>query len=96
MALPFIRALRNPTLQQDNAQPLVVGIIQTFLDTENVRLSSWPVRSSDLLPVENVWFMVAECHHYMPFTTFDIVWKLHGHLYLYLPSDYFLTQRPGI
>ncbi|GFY06030.1 transposable element Tcb1 transposase [Trichonephila clavipes] len=38
VALPFIRALRNPTFKQDNARPHVAGIAQTFLETENVRL----------------------------------------------------------
>ncbi|GFT67180.1 uncharacterized protein TNCV_783321 [Trichonephila clavipes] len=44
LTLPFIRALRNSAFQQDNARPHVVGIVRTFLDTENVRLSSWSVR----------------------------------------------------
>ncbi|GFT85625.1 transposable element Tcb1 transposase [Trichonephila clavipes] len=40
-ALPFIRALRNPTFQQDNARVRVHGFVRTFLDTENVRLLPW-------------------------------------------------------
>ncbi|GFX59784.1 transposable element Tcb1 transposase [Trichonephila clavipes] len=54
VALTFIRALRNPTFQQDNAQPHVAGIVRTFLDMENVRLLPWPARSPDLSPIENV------------------------------------------
>ncbi|GFU68897.1 transposable element Tcb1 transposase [Trichonephila clavipes] len=38
VTLPLIQALRNPTFQQDNAGPHVAGIVQTFLETENVRL----------------------------------------------------------
>ncbi|GFU80366.1 transposable element Tcb1 transposase [Trichonephila clavipes] len=38
MALPFIRALRDPTFQQNNARPYVSGIVRTFLDTENIHL----------------------------------------------------------
>ncbi|GFU73387.1 transposable element Tcb1 transposase [Trichonephila clavipes] len=38
--LPFIQALRNPTFQQDNTRPPVVGIVRTFLDVEDIRLSS--------------------------------------------------------
>ncbi|GFT83666.1 transposable element Tcb1 transposase [Trichonephila clavipes] len=60
VALPFIQALRNPTFQQDNARPHVPGIVRTFLGTENVRLSSWPARSTDFSPLENVWPMVVE------------------------------------
>ncbi|GFX54804.1 transposable element Tcb1 transposase [Trichonephila clavipes] len=59
MALHFIRALRNPTFQQDNARPHVTDIVRTFLDTENVWLLAWPARSSDLSPVEIEWSIVA-------------------------------------
>ncbi|GFS68719.1 transposable element Tcb1 transposase [Trichonephila clavipes] len=66
MTLPFIRALRNPTFQRDNTRPHVAGIVRIFLDTENVSLLPCPARSVDLLPTENVWFMVAErlARHY--------------------------------
>ncbi|GFV89247.1 hypothetical protein TNCV_285801 [Trichonephila clavipes] len=37
LVLTFIRALRNPTFQQDNARPHVADVVRTFLDTENVR-----------------------------------------------------------
>ncbi|GFV29026.1 transposable element Tcb1 transposase [Trichonephila clavipes] len=54
LALPLVRDLRNLTFQQDNERPHVVGIVRTFLDTENVRLPFWPARSPDLSPTENV------------------------------------------
>ncbi|GFW18044.1 transposable element Tcb1 transposase [Trichonephila clavipes] len=57
---PVIRALENPTFQQDNVRPHVAGIARTFHDTENVRLLPWPARSPDLSPIENVWSRVAE------------------------------------
>ncbi|GFX77040.1 transposable element Tcb1 transposase [Trichonephila clavipes] len=69
----FIRALRNPTFKQDNARLHVAGIVRTFLDTESVQLLPWPAHSPYLLPIENVWFMVAErlaCHH-----TVDELWR---------------------
>lgn len=77
VALPFIRALRNATFQQDNARPHVAGIVRTFLDTENVRLLSWPARSPDLSPIENVWSMVAErlARHHTAVTTVDELWR---------------------
>lgn len=76
VALPFIRSLRNPTFQQDNARPHVAGPVRAFLDTENVRLLPWPARSPDLSPIENVWSMVAEqlARHNTPVTTLDELW----------------------
>ena len=38
VALPFIRALRNATLQLYNARAHVSNIFWIFLDAENVRL----------------------------------------------------------
>ncbi|GFX87382.1 transposable element Tcb1 transposase [Trichonephila clavipes] len=57
VALCFIRVLRNPTFKQDNARQHVAGIVRTFLETENVLLLSWPVRSPDLSPIENIWLL---------------------------------------
>ncbi|GFY01869.1 transposable element Tcb1 transposase [Trichonephila clavipes] len=48
VALHFIRALRNPTIQH------VICIVRIFLDTENVQLFPLPARSPDLSPIENV------------------------------------------
>ncbi|GFU47942.1 uncharacterized protein TNCV_4967381 [Trichonephila clavipes] len=76
VALPFIRVLQNLTLQQNNVQPPVAGIVQTFLDTVNVRMLSWPARSSNLSPMENIWSMVAEqiARHHTPVTMVDELW----------------------
>ncbi|GFY07651.1 uncharacterized protein TNCV_4095211 [Trichonephila clavipes] len=68
VALPFIRAHRKPTFQQDNAQTNITSIVRTFRDTENVRLLPWPARSPDLSPLENVWSMA---FHHTPVTTVD-------------------------
>ncbi|PRD35658.1 UNVERIFIED_CONTAM: tc3a [Trichonephila clavipes] len=54
VALSFIRALRNPTFQQNNVLPPVAGNVRTFLDTENIRLFPWPARSPDFSPILNV------------------------------------------
>ncbi|GFU63759.1 hypothetical protein TNCV_3321561 [Trichonephila clavipes] len=51
---PFIRALPHPTFQQDNVRPHVAAIVQTFLDTENIRLLPWSAGSPYLPPIENV------------------------------------------
>ncbi|GFX67482.1 integrase catalytic domain-containing protein [Trichonephila clavipes] len=70
------KTLRNPTFQQDNAQPHVAGIERIYLDTENVRLLLWPARSTDLSPIESVWAMVAErlAGYHTPVTTVDELW----------------------
>ncbi|GFS98873.1 transposable element Tcb1 transposase [Trichonephila clavipes] len=60
VALPFIRALRNPTFQQDNARPHVAGIVRTFLDTEDVRLLPWLALSPDLTSIEKVFSVITE------------------------------------
>ncbi|GFY17799.1 transposable element Tcb1 transposase [Trichonephila clavipes] len=60
VSLPFVQALPNPTFQQDNVLPHVAGIVRTFLYTKNVRQLPWRAFSPGLLPIENVWFMVAE------------------------------------
>ncbi|GFV15299.1 transposable element Tcb1 transposase [Trichonephila clavipes] len=54
VALHFTRVLRNSTFQQNNARMHVAGIVRAFLDTENVRLLTWPVRSPALSTIENV------------------------------------------
>ncbi|GFS58542.1 hypothetical protein TNCV_111571 [Trichonephila clavipes] len=66
-------ALRNPTFLKDNAIPHVVGIVRSFLDTENVRRLTWPTHSPHLSPIGNVWSMVDEqlARHYTPVTAFN-------------------------
>ncbi|GFV43728.1 hypothetical protein TNCV_1271011 [Trichonephila clavipes] len=58
VALFFIRALRNPTIQHDNARLHAAGNERTFLDEENVRHLPRPTCSPDLSPKENAWSMV--------------------------------------
>ncbi|GFX39429.1 transposable element Tc1 transposase [Trichonephila clavipes] len=76
LAFPDIRSQRNPTFQQDNAQPHVFGIVRTFHDMENVQPIPCPACSPDLSPIENVSSMVAQrlaCHHTV-LTTVDELW----------------------
>ncbi|GFS80898.1 transposable element Tcb1 transposase [Trichonephila clavipes] len=101
MALPFIRIQCNPTLKQDNARPDVADIVRTFPDTVNIRLLPWPARSSDISAIENVWSMVAEqlARHHTEVSALmscGIVLKQHGHLYLYMPSNFCPTQRSDV
>ncbi|GFV91357.1 hypothetical protein TNCV_898741 [Trichonephila clavipes] len=59
-----------------NARSHVVGILRVLIDTENSWLSSWLVRSPDVLPIENVWSMVAErlARRHAPVATVDELW----------------------
>ncbi|GFW05823.1 transposable element Tcb1 transposase [Trichonephila clavipes] len=65
-----------PVLMQDNARLDVAGIVWTAFDTESVRLLTWPSRSPDLSPIENVWFMTVKrlARHHTPFPTVDELW----------------------
>ncbi|GFW83997.1 transposable element Tcb1 transposase [Trichonephila clavipes] len=101
VALPFIRPLRNPMFQQDNARTHVAVNVWTFFDTENVRLFPWPARSSDLSPIEDVWSMVASdflvnIGQSLRLMSCGTMLKLHGHLYLYMSYNLFLTQCSSV
>ncbi|GFV87234.1 transposable element Tcb1 transposase [Trichonephila clavipes] len=60
VVMPYCRSLPNALYQQENARPHVVRCVLTFLDTQDIRLLPWPAWSSDLLPIENIWFGVDE------------------------------------
>ncbi|GFW69277.1 transposable element Tcb1 transposase [Trichonephila clavipes] len=46
--------------QQDNARPYVARIVQRFFVNHPIELLPWPARSPDHLPIENMWYMVAQ------------------------------------
>ncbi|GFT72184.1 transposable element Tcb1 transposase [Trichonephila clavipes] len=60
VVLPYLQALATAIFQQDNARPHVTGIVQRFFINHQIELLSWPARSPDLSPIENMWFMVAQ------------------------------------
>ncbi|GFX06461.1 hypothetical protein TNCV_3016951 [Trichonephila clavipes] len=70
------RWVQENNMECHNARWHAAGIARTFLDTENFRFFPWPVRSSDLSPIENVWSMVAErlSRHHTPVTTVGELW----------------------
>ncbi|GFX17576.1 uncharacterized protein TNCV_3411761 [Trichonephila clavipes] len=78
---PFIRVLRNPTFKQDNARLHVAGIVRTFLDTKNVLLLSWLVRTPDPSPIENVCSM------------FVLVWYWYALVYAIQSLFYSMPRR---
>ncbi|GFV62499.1 hypothetical protein TNCV_630781 [Trichonephila clavipes] len=51
---------------------VLYGPVQ-FSATENVQFLSWPARSTDISPIENIWSMVAERldRHHTPVTMVD-------------------------
>ncbi|GFV97686.1 transposable element Tcb1 transposase [Trichonephila clavipes] len=54
------RGLATAIFQQDNAQSHVARIVQRFFVNHQIELLPWPARSPDLLPIENMWSMVAQ------------------------------------
>ncbi|GFW84291.1 transposable element Tcb1 transposase [Trichonephila clavipes] len=57
---PYLQGLAAAICQHDNARPHVARIIQRFFVNPQIELLPWPARPSDLLPVENMWSMVAQ------------------------------------
>ncbi|GFW84297.1 transposable element Tcb1 transposase [Trichonephila clavipes] len=58
---PGIMGLAAAIFQQDNARPHVARIVQRFFVNHQIELFPWPAHSPDLLPIENIWSVVAEC-----------------------------------
>ncbi|GFX11575.1 uncharacterized protein TNCV_5141501 [Trichonephila clavipes] len=51
--LPLMQRPSGAIFQQDNARPHTAGVSQDYPRT--VTTLSWPVRSSDLSPIELIW-----------------------------------------
>ncbi|GFU88100.1 transposable element Tcb1 transposase [Trichonephila clavipes] len=60
VVLPYLQGLAPAVFQQDNERPHMARIVQRFFVNHKIELLSWPVRSPDLLPIENMWSMVAQ------------------------------------
>ncbi|GFT47514.1 transposable element Tc3 transposase [Trichonephila clavipes] len=59
IVLPYLQGFATAIFQQDNARPHVTRIVQRFFVNHQLELLSWPDRSPDLSPIENMWSMVA-------------------------------------
>ncbi|GFX27406.1 transposable element Tcb1 transposase [Trichonephila clavipes] len=60
VVLPYLQGLATDIFQQDNVRPHVALIVQRFFINQQIELLSWPARSPDLSPIENMWSMVAQ------------------------------------
>ena len=54
VVLPFIQGVTNEIFQQDNPRSYMARSTLRFLDKNNVNVMSWPERSPDLSPIENL------------------------------------------
>ncbi|GFV42525.1 transposable element Tcb1 transposase [Trichonephila clavipes] len=76
--LPYLQGLATAIFQQDNTRSRVACIVQRFFVNHQIELLPWPARSPDLLPIENMWSMVAQRLTQItpPAATPDQLWQL--------------------
>ncbi|UYV62937.1 hypothetical protein LAZ67_2002555 [Cordylochernes scorpioides] len=60
VVLPYLHGLPAAIFQQHNAGPHVARIVQRFFVNRQIELLPCPARSPELLPIENMWSMVAQ------------------------------------
>ncbi|GFW61876.1 transposable element Tcb1 transposase [Trichonephila clavipes] len=60
VVLLYLQGLATAIFQQDETQPHVARIVQRFFVNHQIAWLSWPARSPDLSPIENMWSMVAQ------------------------------------
>ncbi|GFX61249.1 transposable element Tcb1 transposase [Trichonephila clavipes] len=59
VALPYLQGWATVLFQQDNARPHGARLVQRCFVNHQIELLPRPAHSPDLLPVENMWSMVA-------------------------------------
>ena len=58
--LPFIHEHNQDIIfQQDNAASHTARVTRDWLTEHSIDVMKWPVLSSDLNPIENIWGMMA-------------------------------------
>ncbi|GFT71000.1 transposable element Tcb1 transposase [Trichonephila clavipes] len=60
VVLPYLQSLATAIFLQDNAQPHMAFIFQSFFVNHRIELLPWSARSLNLSPIENMWSMVAQ------------------------------------
>ncbi|GFV05663.1 transposable element Tcb1 transposase [Trichonephila clavipes] len=66
VVLPYLQGLVTAIFQQDNARRHVARIVQRLFVNHKIELLSWPARSPDLSPIENMGSMVVCGPNYTP------------------------------
>ncbi|GFU59374.1 hypothetical protein TNCV_2299391 [Trichonephila clavipes] len=56
----YLRCLEDVNFQKDNIRLKAANRVLTYLDTEGVRMLSWPLSSPILSPIENIWPWVVD------------------------------------
>ncbi|GFX88518.1 transposable element Tcb1 transposase [Trichonephila clavipes] len=98
---PYLLDLATAIFQQGNARPHVARIVQRFFVNHQIELLPWPAGLSNLLPIGNMWFMVAQrltqIIPQLPHqVNFGNVWKLLGLLNPKNSSKVSLNQCRGV
>ncbi|GFX74567.1 transposable element Tcb1 transposase [Trichonephila clavipes] len=60
VVLPYLQGLDPAIFQKDNACTHVTRIAQRLFINHQIEMLSWPARSPNLSPIENMWSMVAQ------------------------------------
>ncbi|GFU22510.1 transposable element Tcb1 transposase [Trichonephila clavipes] len=103
---PLVRiagTLNSQSYISEVLEPVVLPYLQGLATAifQQIELLPWPARSPDLLPIENMWSMVAQrmtqLHPQLPYQiNFGNVWKLLGLLYPKNTSKVSLNQYRGV
>ncbi|GFW64080.1 transposable element Tcb1 transposase [Trichonephila clavipes] len=90
VVLPYVQGLVTAIFQQDNARPHVARIVQRFFVNHQVELLSWPARSLDLSPIENMWSMASErlTQITTPAATPDQLWQREEAAWSAVPQEH--------
>ncbi|GFX00615.1 transposable element Tcb1 transposase [Trichonephila clavipes] len=87
VVLPYLQGLATAIFPQDNERPHVARIVQRFFVNHQIELLPFPACSPDLLPIQNMWSMVAQQLTQLtpPAATPDQLWQ-RGESALYAVS----------